>query len=356
MTKYTDRALLLALGLCLSLWAGFETLDVITFLTTVIVSALMVFLRGDRARMVPAIFFLLLMLYLPDLIFYLPVLFYEAVNRDRKLWWCALGALAFFQLGDVALIFPYVITVLLCGTAVVLSLRAAKTEHLERELIHQRDTSTEKNLVLQEKNKVLLEKQDNEVHMATLKERNRIAREIHDNVGHMLSRSILQMGALMAIYKDEPLHQQLTDVNATLNQAMTSIRESVHDLRDDSIDLNQMIEEMLAPMKDTYKIDYQYDMGDDLPGEVKLCFVGIIKEALSNIVKHSDATAVSLVLREQPAFYQLSLEDNGTTVKNSSVDGMGVTNMQTRARQLGGVFRAGAEEGKGYKIFVSVPK
>ena len=46
--------------------------------------------------------------------------------------------------------------------------------------------------MLTQKNKDLLEKQDYEIHVATLKERNRIAREIHDNVGHMLSRSLLQ--------------------------------------------------------------------------------------------------------------------------------------------------------------------
>jgi signal transduction histidine kinase len=43
-----------------------------------------------------------------------------------------------------------------------------------------------------------MEKQDYEIYLATLRERNRIAREIHDNVGHMLSRSILQIGALKA--------------------------------------------------------------------------------------------------------------------------------------------------------------
>ena len=39
---------------------------------------------------------------------------------------------------------------------------------------------------MREKNRKLLEEQDTEIYMATLKERNRIAREIHDNVGHML--------------------------------------------------------------------------------------------------------------------------------------------------------------------------
>lgn len=38
---------------------------------------------------------------------------------------------------------------------------------------------------------------NNEIRIATLSERNRIAREIHDNVGHMLSRAILQLGAIM---------------------------------------------------------------------------------------------------------------------------------------------------------------
>lgn len=88
--------------------------------------------------------------------------------------------------------------------------------YLEQEMIRLRDTSTELNLVLQEKNKNLMEKQDYEIYLATLRERNRIAREIHDNVGHMLSRSILQMGALITIHKEEPLHGQLAGVGETL--------------------------------------------------------------------------------------------------------------------------------------------
>lgn len=64
-----------------------------------------------------------------------------------------------------------------------------------------RDTDTELKLVMEQRNRELLEKQDNEIYLATLRERNRIAREIHDNVGHMLSRSILQVGALATIVR-----------------------------------------------------------------------------------------------------------------------------------------------------------
>ena len=68
-----------------------------------------------------------------------------------------------------------------------------KCSSLEEELKRTRDDSRERDLLLSQKNKALLEKQDYEIYNATLKERNRIAREIHDNVGHVLSRSILML-------------------------------------------------------------------------------------------------------------------------------------------------------------------
>ena len=57
---------------------------------------------------------------------------------------------------------------------------------VEQEYRKTRDDSKERNLLLHEKNRSLIEKQDYEIYTATLQERNRIAREIHDNVGHLL--------------------------------------------------------------------------------------------------------------------------------------------------------------------------
>lgn len=111
----------------------------------------------------------------------------------------------------------------------------------EKAYIHLKDSSTELRLVMQKRQQELMEKQDYEIHLATLQERNRIAREIHDNVGHMLSRAILQMGALQTIHQEEPLHGQLLQINDTLGEAMNSIRESVHDLHNESLDLRQAL-------------------------------------------------------------------------------------------------------------------
>ena len=213
-------------------------------------------------------------------------------------------------------------------------------------------------MALKEKNRNLLEKQDNEIYLATLKERNRIAREIHDNVGHMLSRSILQMGALLVSHSEEPLHGQLSSVNDTLGQAMTSIRESVHDLHDDSVDLRLSVGEILKPMRQKYTVQLDYDMTKAVPRAVKYCFLGAVKEAMSNVIKHSDATRIEITLREHPVFYQLKIRDNGTgnqrKAQSEKPEGIGLLNMRNRVEALGGTFRVTEENG--FQIFISIKK
>lgn len=46
-------------------------------------------------------------------------------------------------------------------------------------------------------------------------------------------------------------------------------------------------------------------MGNDLPKEIKYCFIGVVKEALANVMKHSNATHVVIIMRAHPALYQL---------------------------------------------------
>ena len=195
---------------------------------------------------------------------------------------------------------------------------------------------------------------DMQIRNATLSERNRIAREIHDNVGHMLTRSLLQSGALLVINKDEELREPLESLKSTLDSAMTSIRESVHDLHDDSIDLKKVIEDSIKTVDSRFTVTLDCDVSEYMAGNVKLCMIGVIKEGLSNAVKHSAGDKISIIVREHPAFYQLMLEDNGSCseIKES---GIGLKNMRDRVEALKGriSFTPSAE---GFKIFVSIPK
>lgn len=226
-----------------------------------------------------------------------------------------------------------------------------------------RDDSTEHAILLESRNKSLLEKQDYEIYNATLQERNRIAREIHDNVGHLLSRSILLTGALKAVNKDDNCKEPLNNLHETLDQAMTSIRESVHNLHNDSVNLKESIEKIITDFN-FCNISFTYDMGTEVPREIKLSFISIVKEGLNNIYKHSNATDASILLREHPAMYQLVINDNGTTAKNinareyiletSGSSGIGINNISSRVSLLNGSLQIHTDNG--FCIFITIPK
>lgn len=216
-----------------------------------------------------------------------------------------------------------------------------------------RDDNQEHNLLLKEKNQSLLEKQDYEIYTATLKERNRIAREIHDNVGHMISRSILMVGALKAMNKDDTLHPSLCSLEDTLAFAMNSIRESVHDLHDESVNLKEVITGLVNDFG-FCGILLEYDMSLEVPRDLKYSFISITKEALSNIMKHSDATKVLIRMREHPGLYQLLIEDNGTNSLIYKNSGIGLTNMDERVKALNGNISIHTDQG--FRIFITIPK
>lgn len=84
--------------------------------------------------------------------------------------------------------------VLLMAFAVMLSYFTELLLGYQMKLHSMRDASMEHDMLMEQMNHQLIEKQNAQIYNATLKERNRIAREIHDNVGHMITRSILQVG------------------------------------------------------------------------------------------------------------------------------------------------------------------
>ena len=230
----------------------------------------------------------------------------------------------------------------------------AKSQILEEKLRRTQDDSKERNLLLSQKNKALQEKQDYEIYNATLKERNRIAREIHDNVGHVLSRSILMVGAAKTINKDPGMTAMLKNLEDSLNHAMNSIRNSVHDLHDEAVNLEE-VEKSLVHEFTFCSVQMVYDMTREVPREVKYCFISITKEAFANIMKHSNATKVQLILREHPGLYQLCIEDNGKDAfYDPEKSGIGIANMKERVNALGGTLQIFTD--KGFRIFITIPK
>ena len=239
-----------------------------------------------------------------------------------------------------------------------MSVYCCRINLLRAELLAMRDNTAEHDMLVAQNTRQLLENQDNMVLTATLSERNRIAREIHDNVGHMLTRSILQTGAIKVINKDERLEKPLAQLQSTLDTAMDSMRKSVHDLYDESVDLRQALAK-LKPTDSAFAFSLEYDCEDDVPRDVKYAFIAIAKEAVNNAVKHSNGDEIRIIVREHPAFYQLEIMDNGTSVDERSLsgetgDGIGIKNIKERVAAIGGIMRIKADDG--FRIFVTLMK
>lgn len=248
--------------------------------------------------------------------------------------------------------------VLLMAFAVMLSYFTELLLGYQMKMHSMRDASMEHDMLMEQMNHQLIEKQNAQIYNATLKERNRIAREIHDNVGHMITRSILQVGAIGVINTDEKLKAPIADLKSTLDTAMDSMRKSVHDLYDESVDLRQALAK-LKPTDSAFAFSLEYDCEDDVPRDVKYAFIAIAKEAVNNAVKHSNGDEIRIIVREHPAFYQLEIMDNGTSVDERSLsgetgDGIGIKNIKERVAAIGGIMRIKADDG--FRIFVTLMK
>ena len=215
-----------------------------------------------------------------------------------------------------------------------------------------RDDTAEHDLLVAQNTRQLLENQDNMILTATLSERNRIAREIHDNVGHMLTRSILQTGAIKVINHDEHLTKPLEQLQSTLDTAMDSMRKSVHDLHDESVNLRLALEDITQNVQGI-EISMNYDMSDNIPKDIKYSFINIVKEAINNTLKHGNGDRMNIRLREHPAFYQLSITDNGSDI-NIAGQGMGLSGIQERVNMLGGTIKLSTD--KGFSLLITVMK
>lgn len=352
MERIWDKGILFMCCTICFLYRETDRFSYIVLFTCMSISCLYEYNKKIFFLRISAVVFLAGMFLNPVFIIFFPVLLYDLFYEKEWTLVITGTAVPLFLLAQRPSELP--VFILMVGViAVMLSNRTRQYLLLSEEYRKQRDVGRELELVLKGKNHELMEKRDYEIHVATLRERNRIAREIHDNVGHMLSRSILQVGALKAVSQERAVQEQLGELAGTLNQAMNNIRQSVHDLHDESLDLNDSIVRMLKDYGD-YEVFYDYELSASTPKEIKYCFLTVIREALSNVVKHSDADKISITIREFSQFYQMVFLDNGSRYQKKAIAGLGLDNMKERVAAFRG--NINIQTGQGFKIFISIPK
>jgi signal transduction histidine kinase len=194
-----------------------------------------------------------------------------------------------------------------------------------------------------------------------------IAQEIHDNVGQALSLAKLNLNTL-DISKQAELDEKVTNTKDLIGKAIVDLRDLSRSLNTDaikSIGLTRAIENELEMIRKSCGCDVQLKIEGNpahLDKQQELILFRIIQESLQNIIKHADAKSIRVTVQFTDIALAIKIEDDGkgfdinTAYNNTdSKLGMGLRNMQNRARLIKADFAVTSEINKGTSINMELP-
>ena len=374
MNRLFDKSIVLACCIAAALGLAVDACLVAAFCLGVAVASLTEIAQGERARRAgeaASYAYIMVTVFVPSFVPFAPLALYDIARYVRREHvWVALGAGAIFVCALVAYAHAgalptraLLLTAILSVAATLLSLRTAQLEREQERMRRTRDELQERALALEARNRDLADRQDYEVELATLAERARIAREIHDNVGHQLTRASLQTEALRVVHANEAgVAADFADVKRTVDEALQLVRSSVHALNDNAANLSVQLERIVEGARSDGGPQIELEvLAEHAPANVANCFAAVLREALSNAIRHACAQTVTVRCMEHPSFYQLIVTDDGAGGAQASgrnvTGGMGLGSMRERVEALGGTFTAGPRAGAGgWRVFATVPK
>ncbi len=201
--------------------------------------------------------------------------------------------------------------------------------------------------------------------LAIAQERNRLARELHDSVAQTLYGLTLQAEAAnrkLSAGQYDAVADYLTFFRDSTQQTLAETRLLIFELRPpilDEVGLTAALQARLDAVERRSGLDYELDIaeGERLPRQVETGLYRITLEALNNILKHAQASQISLILQQNGKQIHLQIRDNGIgfAPKGQLPQGYGLQSMRERAEQLGGSFNLQSKPGSGTIITVEVP-
>ncbi|PET71498.1 hypothetical protein CN514_06760 [Bacillus sp. AFS001701] len=192
---------------------------------------------------------------------------------------------------------------------------------------------------------------------AILEERNRIARDIHDAVGHSLTSIIVQIQAVQYMIKKDPnrAEQSLKDMLVVARKGLDDIRKSVHSLADDlPHSAIGTLETLLAHMESSSTIQYSFkaEIGDV---ELEILF-RILQESITNVIRHSQATKLDVVLKKEAEVINMTIRDNGDLENAQKInEGFGLKSMRERLEKMNGSLSYSVIFPHGFEIVAKIP-
>ncbi len=199
--------------------------------------------------------------------------------------------------------------------------------------------------------------------LAVVRERNHTAHNIHDSLGHALAVMNIQLQTALRYWQVdlEQAYRYIVESKRLGSFAMQEVRRSVNTLRVDvprERSLQMAIMFLVREFHHSTGIlpTTQLSLAFVLPVEVSKTLYLLVQEALTNIYKHAQATAVHIQISAIPEQVYLTIEDNGRGFQSEQQPiGFGLQQMQQRVALLKGHFQIETELGSGCSLTVRLP-
>ncbi len=208
-------------------------------------------------------------------------------------------------------------------------------------------------------NRELQEAREELARSAVADERMRFARDLHDLLGHSLSLIALKSELARRLAEVDPprARQEMADVEEAARRALAEVRDAVSGYR--QVSCAQALAEARAALTGAGVAVRLPDVVPVLPGGVDAALGWVVREATTNVLRHSGAARVTVELTEDGVRAVLTVTDDGAgTGERLTVlggYGAGLAGLRERVAALGGELAAGPVDGGGYRVRAEVP-
>lgn len=206
------------------------------------------------------------------------------------------------------------------------------------------------------------------MHDAREAERAQVARELHDELGQTLTALKLDISRMVQAFKREhltpPMVDRLQSLIGLSDIGLATVKRIATTLRPPTLDHLGLAEaihwESLAFKARTglrchMRTNKQRTA---LSSEQQTALFRIFQEAMTNIVRHAQASAVQVTLTERDKRFEMTIRDNGRGITEAERDdpsAIGLLGMRERTALMGGTFRITGRRGKGTVVAIEVP-
>ena len=198
-------------------------------------------------------------------------------------------------------------------------------------------------------------------------DRRQTARELHDGVGQSLTLLISGLRSAKSCRTNTECSGRVDEFQRLAENALTEVRRLSLGLRPSLLDdlglapaLERLVEDVRAHQSIAFSLDADGVSGLRLPDQVATAVFRIVQEALTNVIRHSQAHEGAVVVKQANGNILVEVRDNGRGIEPARLrpvppGHLGLRGMMERATLLGGQFSLDSAPGRGTCITVTIP-